>query len=99
MIKSELDFVWITTDGKKFLNKRDAEDRQKQLKILEEDENVEDLVEYEKFLEDEWELTDNGNYGIVGSHFNNLPQFQLSPEEYKIVKKEQEKRKSKLKGE
>jgi len=34
MIKSELDFVWITTDGKKFLNKRDAEDRQKELKIL-----------------------------------------------------------------
>ncbi len=34
MIRSELDFVWITTDGKKFLNKRDAEDRQKELKIL-----------------------------------------------------------------
>lgn len=34
MIKSELDFVWITTDGKKFLNKQDAEDRQRELKIL-----------------------------------------------------------------
>ena len=34
MIKSELEFVWITTDGKKFLNKRDAEDRQRELKIL-----------------------------------------------------------------
>ena len=39
MIKSELEFVWITTDGKKFLNKRDAEDRQKELGILEEYEN------------------------------------------------------------
>tara|TARA_R110002110_G_scaffold168449_2_gene369942 strand:- start:674 stop:871 length:198 start_codon:yes stop_codon:yes gene_type:complete len=39
MIKSELDFVWITTDGKKFLNKRDAEDRQRELGILEEDKN------------------------------------------------------------
>jgi hypothetical protein len=34
MIKSELEFVWITTDGKKFLNKRDAEDRQRELGIL-----------------------------------------------------------------
>ena len=39
MIRSELDFIWITTDGKKFLNKRDAEDRQKELGILKEDEN------------------------------------------------------------
>ena len=39
MIKSELEFVWITTDGKKFLNKRDAEDRQRELGILEEDKN------------------------------------------------------------
>jgi len=37
MIRSELDFVWITTDGKRFLNKLDAEDRQKELSILEED--------------------------------------------------------------
>ena len=37
MIHHELAQVWITTDGKKFLNKRDAEDRQKELFILEED--------------------------------------------------------------
>tara|TARA_R110002074_G_scaffold157529_4_gene314478 strand:+ start:115 stop:246 length:132 start_codon:yes stop_codon:yes gene_type:complete len=34
MISHELAQIWITSDGKKFLNKRDAEDRQRELKIL-----------------------------------------------------------------
>ena len=88
MIKSELDFVWITTDGKRFLSKLDAFDHEKELEILTEDVEEKDLAKYEKFLEDEWELTDNGSYGIVGSYFKNHP-----PKEYKVVKKEQEKRK------
>lgn len=87
MVTSELHIIYITSDGSKFLYKEDAIFHEEHLK-------EEDWVEYEEFLEDEWELADNGNYGRVGSHFNNLPQFQLSPEEYKIVKKEQEKRKN-----
>tara|TARA_R110002167_G_scaffold840_3_gene3619 strand:- start:786 stop:914 length:129 start_codon:yes stop_codon:yes gene_type:complete len=41
MVKSELEFVWITTDGKKFLNKLDAFDHEKELEILKEE--TEDL--------------------------------------------------------
>ena len=43
MIKSELEFVWITTDGKRFLNKLDAFDHEKELEILKEDIEEEDL--------------------------------------------------------
>tara|TARA_R110000824_G_scaffold353775_1_gene540882 strand:+ start:2670 stop:2807 length:138 start_codon:yes stop_codon:yes gene_type:complete len=40
MIHHELAQVWITTDGKKFLDKRDAEDRQRELVILDYEDKV-----------------------------------------------------------
>lgn len=40
MIHHELAQVWITTDGKKFLNERDAEARQRELIILDYEDKV-----------------------------------------------------------
>ena len=43
MVKLELEFVWITTDGKKFLNKLDAFCYVLELEILTEDTETEEL--------------------------------------------------------